>query len=120
ASLPMAVSRRRLLSSFGQVCLAMQYAHARGVVHRDLKPENIMLGHYGEVYVLDWGIAKVGGEPAPEASGDPVRADGEPETREGDVLGTLGYMAPEHVQRSRDVDRRADVYALGALPFQIL
>src|SRR5262249_27740658 len=53
------ISRRRLLSAFSRVCLAVDFAHSRGVVHRDIKPGNIMLGDFGEVYVLDWGIAKL-------------------------------------------------------------
>src|SRR5689334_12964764 len=55
--------RRRRLEVFGRICLAVHYAHTRGVIHRDLKPGNIMLGEYGEVYVLDWGLAKIADEP---------------------------------------------------------
>src|SRR5262249_54753115 len=57
-----ATSRRKLLAAFSSVCLAIHYAHARGVLHRDLKPANLMLGDFGEVYVLDWGLAKITGE----------------------------------------------------------
>src|SRR6185437_2587400 len=99
-------SRRKLLTAFSSVCMTVQYAHSRGVVHRDLKPQNIMLGEYGEVYVLDWGIAKVleGGEELSEV---------------GRAIGTLGYMAPEQA-RGGVVDGRADVYALGVILFEIL
>src|SRR5207244_2831623 len=58
-------SRRRILTAFGQICLTAHYAHERGVVHRDIKPDNIMLGDYGEVYLLDWGLARI------EATDDP-------------------------------------------------
>src|SRR5207237_6925919 len=58
-----AFSLQRLLRGFAEVCLAVEFAHVRGVVHRDLKPDNIVLGDFGEVYVLDWGVAKVVGEP---------------------------------------------------------
>jgi serine/threonine-protein kinase len=114
-------SVRKLLSALQQVCLAVDYAHARGVIHRDLKPSNLMLGDFGEVYVLDWGIAKVLGTADP----DPERAVFDPErghdsTRHGDVLGTIGYMAPEQMLDSSTVDARSDVYALGAVLFQLL
>jgi serine/threonine-protein kinase len=113
------VSLRRLLTAFQSVCLAVEFAHARGVVHRDLKPSNIMIGDFGEVYVLDWGIAKVDGldEAPPEASSE-IRGL---RTLPGDVLGTPGYMAPEQARgESSTVDGRADVYSLGAILFEIL
>src|SRR5262249_4660553 len=58
--------RERLLRAFAEVCLAIEFAHTRGVIHRDLKPANIMLGEFGEVFVLDWGVAKVQGSPDPD------------------------------------------------------
>lgn len=115
-------SRRRLLGAFASVCLAVDFAHARGVVHRDLKPGNIMLGHFGEVYILDWGVAKImnADEAIPES--DRIEASAPTSmvtTGAGAVLGTPGYMAPE--QATRDpIDARADVYALGAILFEIL
>jgi len=109
-------SRHRLLTAFGSVCLAIDFAHERGVVHRDLKPGNVMIGDYGEVYVLDWGVAKVNGSPDWPQGEDEAA---EPATRAGSYVGTLGYMSPEQLSGAA-VDRRTDVYALGALLFEIL
>jgi serine/threonine-protein kinase len=108
---------RRLLAHFATVCLAVDFAHARGVVHRDLKPPNVMVGDFGEVYVLDWGIAKLylepgGTESSPEAV-SPLA------TRAGDVVGTPLYMAPEQA-RGEPVSPATDVFALGAMLFEIL
>ncbi len=112
--------RHRLLTAFVQVCRAIDYAHERGVVHRDLKPANVMLGPYGEVYVLDWGLAKVRGAPDRNAT---LSFDGldvaAAQTQAGDVFGTPGYMSPEQA-RGDEVDARSDVYALGAILFEIL
>jgi serine/threonine-protein kinase len=109
-------SRQRLLRAFVDLCLAVEFAHARGFIHRDLKPDNVVLGEYGEVYVLDWGVAKVVGadDPALADSGERMA------TREGAVVGTAGYMSPEHARGDRDLDVRADVYALGCVLFEIL
>jgi len=112
---------RRLLALFQQACLAIDCAHARGVIHRDIKPSNLMLGDYGEVYVLDWGIAKViGDEDGPQSRVELARESAAGTTQHGDVLGTVGYMAPEQLVGAVDVDRRADVYSLGAVLFEIL
>jgi serine/threonine protein kinase len=120
---------RRLLSAFSQVCLAVHYAHTRSVLHRDLKPSNIMLGSYGEVYVLDWGIARVMGEPdeaggadePPASSAGVVVGASGALTVHGAIVGTLGYMAPEQIlAKPSDLDARADIYALGAMLFEIL
>jgi eukaryotic-like serine/threonine-protein kinase len=110
-------SQQRLLRAFVEVCLAIDFAHARGVIHRDLKPSNVMLGDYGEVYVLDWGIARVLG---PSEATDPTHA-GQPstETQVGTVLGTPGYMAPEQAVDSK-VGPSADVYSLGKMLLDIL
>lgn len=117
-------TRHKLLAAYARVCLALDFAHARGVVHRDLKPSNVMLGDFGEVYVLDWGIAKV--ERSTDATvervlGDsgerPILDDGA--TEAGVILGTPSYMAPEQ-RRGRTVDARTDVYALGAILFELL
>lgn len=83
---------------FLRICEPVAFAHARGIVHRDLKPENIMLGKFGEVLVLDWGVAMALGE----------------SERRGLVIGTPGYMAPEQSEAG-PVDARADVYSLGNL-----
>jgi serine/threonine-protein kinase len=99
-------SRHRLLSAFANVCLAVHYAHTRDVLHCDLKPANIMLGSFGEVYVLDWGLAA-------RATTDSRRELGK------SVAGTLGYMPPERLKGAAP-DARADVYALGATLYEIL
>jgi serine/threonine-protein kinase len=108
---------RRLLAAFGSVCLAVDFAHRRGVIHRDLKPANIMLGDYGEVYVLDWGVAKILDE-ADEPSPIDAPSDGG-STRPGVIVGTVGYMAPEQLLGD-PLAPPADVYALGAILFEIL
>ncbi|MBS2019573.1 MAG: serine/threonine protein kinase [Deltaproteobacteria bacterium] len=119
---PTRFSRRKLLAAFSQLCLAVHYAHERGVVHRDIKPNNIMLGSYGEVYLLDWGVAKVAGEPEEDlrSSERALRVKrGEALTEVGDVMGTPSTMAPEQAIGAT-VDARTDVYALGAVLFWIL
>lgn len=110
-------TRRRLLTAFSAVCGAVHYAHRRGVVHRDLKPENVMLGDYGEVYVLDWGVARLTGE-----SSEPVQAprDADHATEAGALLGTPGFVAPEQWLDSASADERSDVYSLGAVLFELL
>jgi eukaryotic-like serine/threonine-protein kinase len=117
---------RRLIASLHQACEAVGYAHARGVVHRDLKPDNIMLGAHGEVLVVDWGLAKIRGRKQAVLAGlEPVvsaRQDsGEHATRMGQVAGTPAYMPPEQAAGNVDqIDARADVYALGAILYEIL
>jgi serine/threonine-protein kinase len=113
---------QRILRAFADVCLAMEMAHVRGIVHRDLKPDNIMLGDYGEVYVLDWGVAKVIGDDEGEFSdvGSHSSQSGEFETAVGTSIGTPGYMAPEQVRGRKEIDGRADIYTLGCLLFEIL
>jgi eukaryotic-like serine/threonine-protein kinase len=93
----------------------VHYAHSRGVIHRDLKPGNLMLGDFGEVYIIDWGLAKVR-----HADGSTVEVSHEAETMEGQILGTLGYLAPEQLAGDFNVDHRADVYGLGTILFEIL
>ena len=115
-------SRRRLLSDFSSVCLAIQFAHERGVLHRDLKPGNVMLGDFGEVYVLDWGLAKVQETPdfEPEETLD-VTSEPDSDTMPGAMLGTPGYMSPEQFsETSSELTPASDVYALGAILFELL
>jgi serine/threonine-protein kinase len=110
-------SRRKLLDAFVRVCLAVDYAHARGVLHRDLKPSNVMLGDFGEVYLLDWGVACL---VADRATSAPVDVQEPPSSRAVRV-GTPGYMAPEQITGvDQDQDERTDVYALGVILFEIL
>ena len=101
-------SRTELLRAFLQVCDALAFAHAAGVIHRDLKPQNVMLGSFGEVLVLDWGVAKASRRSSARAI----------EAEAGTAAGTPGYMAPE--QMHGDADERADVYGLGGLLFFLL
>jgi serine/threonine protein kinase/formylglycine-generating enzyme required for sulfatase activity len=120
----------RALSILLRVCDALAYAHARGVRHRDVKPSNVMLGGFGEVYLMDWGLAHLPGAPAPPEVAVPERASDvaatEPVanslcniTRTGDLLGTPEYMAPEQA-RGGEIDERADVYSVGAILYRVL
>jgi tRNA A-37 threonylcarbamoyl transferase component Bud32 len=127
------IGLRRLLDIFLDVCQAVAYAHARGVIHRDLKPANIMVGDFGEVLVMDWGVAKLTDRAARQPSTDDeptstsvvvdvdsVRSSNAAfATQHGAILGTPAYMAPEQAQ-SKDVDERADVYSLGVILYEIL
>lgn len=110
--------RLGLLDAFVQVCNAVAFAHSRGVIHRDLKPSNIMLGEFGEVLVLDWGLAKLKG--AEEIKGGQTISDGSTvKTLDGLIMGTPAYMAPEQA-RAEEVDELSDVYALGAMLHEII
>jgi serine/threonine-protein kinase len=131
-------SPHKLLGAFVQVCLAIDFAHERGVVHRDLKPANVMLGRHGEVYVLDWGVAKVrsgsskfdaspsvpsmrsaAAAPLGGSREHVITGDEAAPTAAGAVLGTPAYMAPEQLLGG-EVDARTDVYALGGILFELL
>ncbi|HEY0251584.1 MAG TPA: serine/threonine-protein kinase, partial [Kofleriaceae bacterium] len=114
---------RPLLRAFVDVCHAIRLAHERGVVHRDLKPSNIMLGDFNEVYVLDWGVARVLSDR--KRTTHPMQAivdvpdEMEDGTTSGAILGTPGYMAPEQI-RGDELGVTADIYALGSILFEIL
>jgi len=128
----------RAVAVFLRVCEAVAYAHRKGVIHRDLKPANVMVGDLGEVYVMDWGLARTQGRPdsrdlriAPHGSSRSVRTDRREEreetpdspivTMDGTVVGTPAYMPPEQARgESRDVDTRSDVYAIGAMLYHLL
>jgi serine/threonine-protein kinase len=120
-----AAARRRLLRAFADVCLAVEFAHSRGIIHRDLKPANIMLGDFGEVYVLDWGVARALTEAAdadgPPSISRPFAADLKLDTGDtlvGTILGTPAYMAPEQLAGDR-AGPAADIYALGCILYEI-
>ena len=110
--------RDQLISQFAQVCQTMAYAHQERVIHRDLKPANIMVGEFGEVQVMDWGLSKQQGtvDRLPRQGDDFGRLH----TNTGAVLGTLLYMAPEQAVDASQVEPQADVYSLGAILCEIL
>lgn len=111
-----------LLTSFVTVCNTIAYAHSRGVIHRDLKGQNIILGEFGEVIVLDWGLAKLLDEADEEIEVLEVPDDSDSQnTIAGVALGTPGYMAPEQARGRPDmIDQRTDIYGLGAILYEIL
>ena len=114
----------QLLDIIVQVANALQYAHTHGVVHRDIKPENILVGPFGEVLLLDWGLAKV-------RSKDGDVSELSDLSEEGDVLdlgmtgyqklqGTLSYMSPEQIRKAPDIDGRTDIFSLMAVLYEAL
>jgi tetratricopeptide (TPR) repeat protein/tRNA A-37 threonylcarbamoyl transferase component Bud32 len=113
---------RELLTAFVGVCNAVAYAHSRGVLHRDLKPQNVVLGDYGEVMVLDWGLAKLMNRPDEETAPLELPGDGQADaTQQGQVLGTPAYMAPEQADGRLDLlGPASDVYGLGAILYEII
>jgi formylglycine-generating enzyme required for sulfatase activity len=133
-------NQTRALSVILKVCEAMAYAHDKGVIHRDLKPANVMVGRFGEVYVMDWGLARVLGrhdrhdirlKPAPEMSVSEVLTargdhgllapDSPLVTMDGDIVGTPSYMPPEQANgQVHEVGPQSDIYAVGAMLYQLL
>ena len=115
--------RATLLTIFRKVCDAMMFAHSKGILHRDLKPENIMVGEYGEVLVMDWGLAKVLGEQENTGAANArVNDTGDyGMTMEGEVMGTPQYMSPEQAMGMvAELDQRSDIYSLGGILYAIL
>jgi serine/threonine protein kinase len=108
------------LRIFLRICDPVAFAHAHGVLHRDLKPANVMVGPFGEVLVMDWGLSKLlataessATHPEPQISIPASTRNGQ--TAHGTILGTPGYMAPEQKRGETSIDQRADVYSLGAI-----
>lgn len=111
--------RVRLLPAIVKVAETVAYAHERGVVHRDLKPENVLVGRHGQVFLLDWGIAKVRGLASSDPTGGAVLDS--VKTQVGSVMGSPMYMAPEQARGDTDaIDERTDVFALGAMLYHLL
>lgn len=118
--------RLELLPHFGDLCRAIAFAHAQGVVHRDLKPSNVMVGEFGETVVLDWGLAKFSAQrvdrddPLADAARR-IRYGDMTATADGSVLGTPAYMSPEQAKGEiASIDERSDVWSLGVVLFEIL
>jgi hypothetical protein len=126
-SKPNRFSLEALLTIFEKICDAVEFAHSKGIVHRDLKPANVMVGEYGEVLVLDWGMAKVLGKESPEGlSTEPSKVASKERVVVEDanltsacILGTPSYMSPEQAQ-NQPVDTRSDIYTLGGILYNIL
>ncbi len=119
----------RRLDILADACQALAYAHARGVIHRDVKPENIWVGNFGEVILLDWGVAKVWGhaddnEPVTRSVLRPPSGGEEPQlltlTGGGQRPGTPLYMSPEQVKGNRSIDERSDVFSAGVCMYELL
>ena len=116
-----------LIDIFHKACQPVAYAHSRGIIHRDLKPSNIMVGNFGQVQILDWGLAKIIGGDDIEEPVDPV-AETTPgrrlspfDTRQGSIVGTPAYMPPEQARgQLQSLGPAADVYSLGAILFKVL
>jgi hypothetical protein len=113
--------RLRLLPAVVKVAETVAYAHERGVVHRDLKPENVIVGRHGQVFLLDWGIAKVRGVPTSDGGSITGAVDAGAKTQVGALMGSPMYMAPEQARGdTAAIDERTDVFALGAMLYHVL
>ena len=109
---------KRLLAIYVQICRVLTYAHAHGVIHRDVKPENIMVGLFDEVILMDWGVAKVWGQPDDEEGQGSHFYDRLTST--GQRPGTPLYMSPEQVLGNRPVDERTDIFSMGVVLYEML
>lgn len=127
--LPPALQRDSLLDHFLKVCDAMSFAHAKGVIHRDLKPANMMVGQFNQVYVMDWGIARVLAESEPVSTREEERVEclrmsaskDTMATEWGTLIGTPRYMSPEQARGEIDrLDPRSDLYSLGLVLFELI
>ena len=116
----------QLIDVIEQVAHALAYAHDHGVAHRDIKPENILIGPYGEVLILDWGLAKVwhkDGRPSDDENAEVktvVNDDDKTITGHGKLQGTLCYMSPEQIQRDPNLSYSTDIYSLGSVLYELL
>ena len=116
---------RQLVDVLVQVVHALKYAHSHRVIHRDIKPENILVGPFGEVLLLDWGLAKVwrtdgAAEELPSTSQVVPEEKVSSLTGQGQLQGTIAYMSPEQIRKDPDIDYRTDIYSLGVVLFEIL
>lgn len=116
---PIGSSIPTLIQIFFSICQAIAYTHSKGILHRDLKPENIIVGKYGEVLILDWGLAERLSEPHEVAAEEIPNSEDSDLTRPGKIVGTLTYMAPERA-RSEPASVQTDIYALGVILYQLL
>lgn len=115
----------RLVDVIIQVAYALEYAHGHGVAHRDIKPDNILVGPFGEVLLMDWGLAKVwlsdGSAKADEQRASTILELAQPSlTDQGGLQGTVSYMSPEQIRKDPDIDYRTDLYSLGAVLYEVL
>ena len=120
-----------MINVIEQIANALAFAHQKGVLHRDIKPENILVGRFGEIVLLDWGLAKVWAHRAAEAGDSKSPSDNESGsandgklvshmTQHGPVQGTISYMSPEQLDKEDSIDDRSDVYSLGTVLYEIL